>query len=170
MKRKYYKELTLLIAFMLFLAIDESSAQAVKRQSIASIGTSTINNGLLVQQTAGQSYSTQTFYSSEVGFRPGFIQSVKFGIQNEKTTFNKIDLSVYPNPAIYTVNIESSEEISTAHIQIVSINGQLIYNQKINDLKTKEIDCSRWANGVYLISLIDEENNQKYSSKLLINK
>ena len=52
--------------------------------------------------------------------------------------------------------------------QVVDINGKLILNEKINEMKTHSINCETWINGVYFISLSNNQNN-KYSTKLIIN-
>ncbi len=169
MKVKLNKGSTLFTCLILLFAVSESVAQSVQRQSIASTGTYMYSNNILIQQTIGQPYSTTTFYSKEVGFRPGFQQPSNFSLELIESTFQNINLRVYPNPAVYTVTIESSKTINDAVLQVVDMNGKLILNEKISEMKTHNINCNTWVNGVYFITLTNSQNN-KCSSKLIINK
>ncbi|MCK5539196.1 MAG: T9SS type A sorting domain-containing protein [Bacteroidales bacterium] len=169
MKNKFNEASTLILFLIVVFVTAETIAQSVQRQSVASTGSYLYNNGYLVQQTIGQPYSTTTFYSNKLGFRPGFQQfpsSISLKLQED--TFTNINLKVYPNPATYTVTIESSETINDVLFQVVDINGKLILNEKINEMKTHSINCETWINGVYFISLSNNQNN-KYSTKLIIN-
>lgn len=166
MKEKLNKALIVIV--LLFVTF-QSKAQSVQRQSIASSGTYMLVNGILIRQTVGQPYSTIAHYGKEISYRPGFQQPSNFSLKLINSTFSNLSLNVYPNPAAYSVTIESSEVINDALLQAVNMNGKLILNEKVGKLKTHSINCNTWDNGAYFITLYDKQNN-KYSSILIINK
>ncbi len=157
-----------LLAFYLTISAEVVQAQSVQRQSIGSAGTYMMADGIMVQQTVGQSYSTMGFYSDELSVHPGFQQSMVLSIQVIDSPLN-MHLSLYPNPTSDAVMIECSDVISDATLQVIDASGKVIFDKKISDLKKYQIECESWNNGFYFISIIDSKDN-KYSSKLIISK
>ncbi|MBL4652662.1 MAG: T9SS type A sorting domain-containing protein [Flavobacteriales bacterium] len=168
MKKKFNRSSVLLLTGALLFLSNESEAQTIQRQSIGSLGGSLSDKEVTIQQTVGQPYSTNTYYSEEVGNRPGFQQPSKFKLESSQSTFKDLVLGVYPNPAAYSITIESSEVVSGATLQIVDVNGKQILTKNIDGVNTYNIDCSSWTNGAYFITINGQ--NKKYSSKLIINK
>jgi len=156
------------LSVVLFFVTLQSEAQTIKRQSIGSYGSSTLSEGVLIRQTIGQPYFTAGYYGDEMGIRPGFQQPPNFSLVLINSTFN-FSLDVYPNPAAYSVTIESSDVINNALLQVVDMNGKQILNEKVAELKSYLINCELWSSGFYFITLYDEQQN-KYSSKLIITK
>ena len=156
-----------IIATLSFFATLRSEAQAIRRQSIGGYGSAMVD-GVLIQQTAGQPYATTTFYSTEISIRPGFQQPSKYALELIHSAPN-IRLSVYPNPATSSVTIESPEAITNALIQVRDMDGNLLLNENVAELKTYLINSETWQKGFYFINLFDGQNN-KYSSKLIISK
>jgi PKD repeat protein len=64
-------------------------------------------------------------------------------------------VKLYPNPTIDFVTISSTAIINK--IEVVSLLGQLIFTDDINEMETK-IDLTRFASGTYLIRVTDEED------------
>jgi PKD repeat protein len=64
-------------------------------------------------------------------------------------------VKLYPNPTIDFVTISSTAIINK--IEVVSLLGQLIFTDNINEMETK-IDLTRFASGTYLIRVTDEED------------
>lgn len=158
-----------IVAFVLVASVTSSNAQSIQRQSIGSAGTGVIADGITVTQTVGQPYSTVGYSNDEFSIHPGFQQSNQImNVVLINSTFN-LHLNVYPNPAVYSVNIVSDGVINNASLQVIDISGKLIVNEKIAEMRSYQINCETWQNGVYIITLSDEKNN-KYSSKLVINK
>lgn len=157
-----------LFYFLFFFGLF-SNAQSVIRECVGSAGTNSVKvENVSVQQTAGQSYSTVAYYDDEGGIRPGFQQYSKFMIDLTESTFN-VNLNLYPNPATYSVTIESSEMIANAQLIISDLNGKIMYSENFSELSILSVNCDTWANGMYFISLSDENNNS-CSSRLIINK
>ena len=149
-----------------FVLIINVNAQSLQRQTIASIGAYTLDNGTLIRQTIGQSYGTTSDYSNDIRFNPGFQQPL-FRVETIHSTIN-INISVFPNPATNQVTIKSSNVLKNVMLQIISINGQQLMDEKINEFNSYTINCDSWASGVYLITLSSDKN--LYSSKLIISK
>lgn len=153
----------------LIFFVQNAKAQSIKRQSIASNGSSALIDGVSVQQTIGQPYFTAGFYNDEFSIHPGFQQSnLLMNVELINSTFD-LRLNIYPNPAVYSVNIVSDIIINNASLQVTDISGKLILNEKIAKLKNYQINCETWQNGLYTITISDAKNN-KYSSKLIITK
>jgi len=168
MKGKFNKGTALFSAIVLLLLTYDGEAQSVQRQSIGGLGNSVTDSEVTIQQTIGQPYSTETYYSGDVGYRPGFQQPSKFTLEPMGSTFQNMVLAVYPNPSAYSITIESSEVVNNATLQIVDANGKQIITRQIDGVNTYNVDCSAWTNGVYFVTINGQ--NKKYSSKLIINK
>lgn len=157
------------IFVLLILLPLTSSAQAIKRQSISSYGSSVITENVLIGQTAGQSYHTEV---SAVGFTvsSGFQQPHLFSLKEiGDPVFRTLDVQVYPNPASHSITISSEKEIEQSIIRVSDINGKYLLSEKVPGLLSHTMNCSSWANGVYLITIQDAQKNTK-TLRLIISK
>lgn len=59
-------------------------------------------------------------------------------------------MNLYPNPAIDHVVVEFNDAVENGKIEIVNINGDVVYGEKLSG-KTARINTSDWANGVYVV-------------------
>ena len=168
-KKKYRKlpqRFYFAIIPFLFIYHINLNAQSLKRECIASTtGSSVTSNGTTIQQTIGQPYGTTPNYSNNIKFTPGFQQPI-YKIEVIKSTVN---VSLFPNPTSELVTIQAASILENVVIQIIDMNGKLLFTEKINELKNYTINCSNWANGVYVITLSDSHNDL-YSSKLIISR
>jgi len=130
-----------------------SYGQSVMRQSIGTIGKTGIADGILIQQTTGQSYQT----GSSSGISPGFIQSSRISIQNPKST-SSIELQVYPNPVKEQLFFVDTETEGNVIIQVVNSIGQVVFQAKESSLTNYTINCRNWPAGAYIILVSDEKN------------
>jgi hypothetical protein len=160
------KKIISLLSVFLVVACLSINAQSIKRQSISPLGGSSSTNGVFIQQTTGQAYSTQSYSGDGFSIRQGFQQPSVFSIELVESI--KLNIGVYPNPASYFVTLESKEHIENASIQVMDITGKIIYEDFLLDLTSTELNCSLWSNGTYLISITS--NNAKSVYKLIINK
>ncbi|MFP5471713.1 MAG: T9SS type A sorting domain-containing protein [Bacteroidia bacterium] len=163
MKRK----ITFQVFGIAFLCMGSLSAQSIKRQVISPIGGNGMVGSVYVQQTAGQSYNTNSYSGTEFSIRQGFQQPSAF---NAEIIENKnISLGLFPNPAVYSVTLESSEVVEIAGVTVSDVTGKLIYTELIENFLSKTIDCSTWVNGTYFITVTGNKG-EKSTSKLIINK
>ncbi|WP_159949375.1 T9SS type A sorting domain-containing protein [Polaribacter septentrionalilitoris] len=79
-------------------------------------------------------------------------------------TFNDFSFSVYPNPTNGILHIKSSNNLQK--IQLFSILGKKVFESKL--LTNKTLNLSQVNAGVYLLRLIDANNNTK-TQKLILN-
>ncbi len=79
------------------------------------------------------------------------VQGQGLGIHDYEATNT---LTMYPNPAINTLNIESDASIDK--VQLVSINGQVVFTKDLNNIMMTTLDISDVKNGVYMINTFSE--------------
>lgn len=162
------KVIKLASIIVILLEANSISSQTIKRQTISCVGSSGTTDGVAMQQTIGQPYFTKAHYDNSIGLRPGFQQFSKVRVETIDND-TKLNVNIFPNPASYLVSIESSEVIENGVIQLFDINGRLIFKEKIDLFKNYAINCENYQNGVYFITIHDEQNN-KCTSKLIITK
>ncbi len=68
----------------------------------------------------------------------------------------KVLVDVYPNPAGEVLNLELQEVRKVYEVELTDINGQVVYKSEIRNHKS-EIAVSGFANGIYLLTLQNEE-------------
>lgn len=68
--------------------------------------------------------------------------------------FNEIDLVVYPNPFVHTLNVK----LPTGHYfsQLSDLNGRLIITQQM-DAEENTMELSNLKNGIYFLTIRDEQ-------------
>ncbi len=108
-----------------------------------------------------------------VGFSGGFSdQASNKGIfvwNNPNASVNESTiegLKVFPNPATNVVNV-SVENANINQITVFDITGKQVINLKGMDTKITTINTSNLENGVYLMKIVDNDN-QEQSLKLVI--
>ena len=159
-------------ACFLFAGTGQGHAQSIQRQSLGICGANMVSDGVLIKQTIGQPYATNTYYQNGVGYRPGFQQPTSSSLRSviaKELLQPGLNLRVYPNPAAASVKIESTELISNGFLKVMDSKGRLVLSQQLSQLKSHTLNCENWNNGLYLIS-VSTEGKATYSSKLLISK
>jgi photosystem II stability/assembly factor-like uncharacterized protein len=79
------------------------------------------------------------------------------------------NISVYPNPAYSKVNIALNNK-TLRKINLYSISGALIFSKDYgNQLSNTDVNTSNFAEGLYLLEIITEDNISM-SQKLIISK
>lgn len=113
-----------------------------------------------------------TMYASADG---ELIQSIEANQESYLANSIKNDnvkLNTYPNPTTNSVNIDFiKEDNSTWNIEIMNINGQILTTQNVNSNGniTETFDTENYANGMYIISIKNQEN-KIIASKEFIKK
>ncbi len=92
------------------------------------------------------------------------------GVHNKVVTsvqINETGLTrIYPNPFSETLNISTSEEISS--INITNITGQTVYTNKQID-RNQVINTATFRNGIYIVSMVTSVG-EKVSYKIVKNQ
>ena len=117
-------------------------------------GTVVPNDATLVSGTTY--YASQTINSCESTSRVAVTMTLGTCLGVDDFEANVIQ--IYPNPVIDLVTISST--VSMTKIEVVSMLGQLIYLDEINDMETK-VDLSQIASGTYLIRVSAEDHKVK---------
>ena len=151
-----YKILPLIGSVAFSLGIN---AQSVQRQFIGTMGSSYQGEEISVQQSVGQPYQTNSYYSNEVESRPGFIQPSQFAVEFVQSTF-QIELDVYPNPSNgeFTIDVESTADIKSK-IRITDIIGREVYRKVQKEASgnfSLNINLKKHPKGVYLLQLVTD--------------
>ncbi|MFH2142392.1 MAG: T9SS type A sorting domain-containing protein [Bacteroidota bacterium] len=145
-------------------------AQSVKRQCISSYGSVVLTDNLTIGQTVGQCYNTSGYSEDKTAILQGFQQPNTFSIEDiSSQSLRNLNLTVYPNPASYSITIKSEDVIEQSYIHVVDINGKHVLSEKVQNLLLHRIDCESWVNGVYLITIYDSVQNSK-TLRLIISK
>jgi mannose/fructose-specific phosphotransferase system component IIA len=81
----------------------------------------------------------------------------------EVTTFN-----LYPNPATETVQIELKQQ-EEVEILVTDVLGRTVYNEILRSAQNDkmDLDVSGWPNGVYLVSIINQ-NGIRSTQRLVV--
>jgi hypothetical protein len=79
---------------------------------------------------------------------------------------NNTSVNIYPNPTCGMTTIEISGLHNIADLSICTLQGQLIFNKKINGNNVTSLDLSNLPKGIYIIRVNNEKTN--LTSKLIV--
>jgi N-acetylneuraminic acid mutarotase len=85
---------------------------------------------------------------------------------NEINTDNTI--SIYPNPTSDFLNFKIANTNSPLTFKLFSLSGKAIFNIEINQ-SLLSCDVSSIADGIYIATIFDENDNLLFSKQLIIN-
>ncbi len=91
-------------------------------------------------------YDTETYTLSDVQYLS--FQDYTVGIS--QTTFLQANLTAYPNPVSDFLHIDLSTQTKEGVIQILSIEGRILQEQKTKGNTVVVLDVSRLSSGMYL--------------------
>jgi hypothetical protein len=87
-----------------------------------------------------------------------------FDVFSSRPILNKIDFSIYPNPASDNINISSSEQVRT--LRIYDVLGKMVLEINGN---TNQINLEGFLDGAYVISM-EAENGHVASAHFIVLK
>lgn len=110
---------------------------------------------------AGQTYTlTVTHKGSLVSGSQNFalvISGVNSALGTAEQDLNGL-ISVYPNPVVENLNIQTGKNLRNAHIKIFNEMGQVVYDRKFDNIsKTETIGLSTIPSGVYMVFIKSDE-------------
>jgi len=80
-------------------------------------------------------------------------------------------VSIYPNPASKGVYISfKGDGFTTTKMEMYSYNGQLVLSKVLGSTRSNYIELNDMAEGLYFIILKNEEENLRYSHKIVIKR
>ena len=83
-------------------------------------------------------------------------------VVNTVVNRSNTDLTIFPNPAAYEINLEMKGSISAdAVVQIYDMQGKQVYSKKIGESESANlpIDVSHFSVGIYLLSIQKDGKN-----------
>jgi hypothetical protein len=127
-------------------------------------------NSIPPSQTYNYSNITLIFRSDGYLNSQGFNANYTSTLSGIDKVNNLKEFSVFPNPANTKLNIQfATENIETLKIQLISISGQTVYNESLNNFSgsyNKSIETNSFSKGVYLLRIIGEK--QAIHEKIII--
>lgn len=125
------------------------------------------NHQTEIYYATGGAWSTSS-YQGSLMLRPILGSSKQAYVGIESPTTKEADFSIYPNPAkdniLYIKGDESVLSDGNTTIQIFHSNGQLIYNSKYSN----SIDISELSQGIYFVSLVNNQKQIRIHKKLIV--
>lgn len=139
------------VGFSLLSTSLYSQQVRVGRQSLNSLGSSTVSNGIRISHTVGQASSTSVSKSGSLVIRQGF-QQANLQYEVGKTDF---DVQLYPNPSdgnfnVSILGIEDSEDIN---FQVIDVNGNILTESQTSNAKLFPVEMSGINPGIYYLNL-----------------
>lgn len=101
-----------------------------------------------------KSYSIDSTLNNEV------ITSTSSSVTLNTNIFDKERFKYYPNPVQDELVLEFKSPVSDGLLEVVDLNGRLIYSQLINNNQTIKINTIRYNNGIYFLRLKSEGFHQ----------
>ena len=80
---------------------------------------------------------------------------------------NDINLDIYPNPTTDIVNIEVPDYVG-GKIKIMSMSGQIVYEENITQSKMTLSVVDRFSKGIYIVTTTDSGGNILSNEKLIV--
>ena len=137
------------------IGLDRGTVSLAKDGSI--FGVADYSGGIRTNDNLYDFYFFKTYPWGILNPDVGFMRT---GIEEEST--NKSAIDVFPNPA----NIEISISTPTKNTTYIFTN---MYGEFVRKGKSQNINTSSLANGIYFITLYDEEQNILGTEKVVIN-
>ncbi len=143
-------------------------------QAASSITTNTnylVNSGLTITLKAG---NTITFspdsevkagsdFTAQIG--PCTQTSARYADEEENSIISKDELKLYPNPTNGLLSIDMPT-CKFAKISILSLDGKLIFEKRIEPTNFYQVDVSSYNNGLYILTI--ETTDAKNINKKII--
>jgi hypothetical protein len=112
--------------------------------------TGNIDAGTFFDSTASDGSLTFKFTSDQNTVAAGWDATITCTGTLGEVSNDFLDYSYYPNPTTGKVTISSKDSIS--EVKVYNVQGQLLFNQKMNELSTN-VDISKFAIGTYFFKL-----------------
>jgi len=127
-----------------------------------------------------QNYTEYTWYSKSLPFpvlkatvsMGGLLTTIEYsdsvrqfvGIETSKT--KQADVNIYPNPTKGSFTIDFSSKSENNSLQIIDLNGRVIYQENISNNYRKVYSSNQFAKGIYIVRIISNDNS--INKKLII--
>ena len=138
-------------------------SQSISKQVIGTAGKTQTNSNLKVSWTTGEPVvGLMTAGGNQLG--NGYYPALNLQALSIEDNLIDLQIKVYPNPTSLFLYVSHPELISF-FIQIVDLNGKLIYSGNIN--KEEPLDISNYSTGIYAVTIENKESNKKNNYKII---
>lgn len=114
-------------------------------------------------------YAYQYSLGCGVGFYVGGLE-MKNTVTSVPSPIIKTDITIYPNPAHQTLNIDfgdSHKNVTQVTVKLFTVEGKCILNSTSKNRRNLSLDISTLANGIYFLEIILDD--RKVSKKFVKN-
>jgi hypothetical protein len=140
------------VGFILLSTSLFSQQVRVGRQSLNSLGSSTVSNGVRISHTAGQASSTSVSKSGNLVIRQGFQQANVMQYEVEKTDFT-VQLFPNPNDGNFNVSLVGCQDNEVVTYQVIDINGKIIQESNASTPSSFTVSVPSIESGIYYLIL-----------------
>lgn len=138
-------------------------SQSISKQVIGTAGKTQTNSNLKVSWTTGEPVvGLMKAGGNQLG--NGYYPAMDLQALSIEDNLIDLKIKVYPNPTSQFLYV-SHPELYTFFIQIVDLNGKLIYSGNIN--KDEPLDISNYSRGIYAVTIENNESNKKNNYKII---
>ncbi len=125
-----------------------------------------------IELLPNSSIESQTFFETFLGYNSCFQDTRPANpslgsIGNDELKNYNIHLEVAPNPSSNIIEVVLLNSTFNK-VLITSIDGKTVLDKSIENRESLEVDVSNYANGLYIVSVIDKEG-KAYKQKLIKN-
>lgn len=157
--------------FIYFLAIFLIGIQFVSAQQIFSTSGKIISNGnLSLSYTIGEPLVSRSS-NNEITLSNGFQHAIIAKITRiNDNLFKDNELLVYPNPSSGILNVYNKTNNIKLDINIYTLDGQLIFTKKYEELISEQLNLSSYSNALYILKIEDEQFHKFNTYKIQLSK
>ncbi|MFK7787021.1 MAG: T9SS type A sorting domain-containing protein [Crocinitomicaceae bacterium] len=148
---------------LVLIASSTTNAQSVTPEVTASAGAHFAIPTLQISWTLGEPI-TSTLTNSSAQLTQGFQQSTisLVGISDYDLSYS---VEAFPNPSADVVRIRLSENVSEGSLNLIDPTGKIVLMQDITESEF-QLDFSPYAQGIYLLNLMDENGTLLHAVRL----
>ncbi|MEN8116986.1 MAG: T9SS type A sorting domain-containing protein [Bacteroidota bacterium] len=151
----YYVKRIVFAIVAVVVFIGTTYSQSITTEVFASSGMDFKSDNSSLSWTLGENF-IETFEISTGIQTLGFHQTFFKTTQVEPQLMD-INLRVYPNPFSQHLYIHSTKESDKMHVQIFNSLGEKVFDQKIYQTNSYQLNLSELTDGIYYLKIISEK-------------
>lgn len=142
---------------LLFLIFQIGNSQILKKQTLASQGSSHVvfanNRSYFIQESIGQASIINTFSANNHNLRQGFLQPVSASVFFKGSNAS-IKALIFPNPFLNQVEIRFDEPIiDVFNLVVYDVLGRIIISREYNPIQSITLDLFNVSAGSYFLKI-----------------
>ncbi|MEI6755272.1 MAG: T9SS type A sorting domain-containing protein [Paludibacter sp.] len=151
----------IIILIILLVSIKTTYCQSLYPEVFSCFGGYAKNENVDLTWTAGEPFY-ETATNNNNTLTQGFNQSAYISSLTGLNNLAEYKISCFPNPTSDFVNIRlKSEKISSLFLQIVDLQGKVLFSKKAGSSEEK-LDFSSFAKGEYLLTISENKEIIKF--------